>query len=67
MKLAQMGIVQVIANIKDEKIFFKSTSVKSKLQNELFEHLDIVICMFAQDFFTKDIFPFQVTIVIGMM
>jgi len=33
MKLAQMGIVQVIGNIKDEKTFFTLTSMKSKLQN----------------------------------
>jgi len=67
MKLAQMGIVEVIGNIKDEKTFFTLTFLKSKLQNELFEHLEIVICMFAQEFFTNDIFPFRLTIVSGMM
>jgi hypothetical protein len=41
---------------------FPIAFMKSKLQNQLARHLDIVIRMFAQDFFTKETFPFQVAI-----
>jgi diacylglycerol kinase len=37
--------------------------MKFKIQNCLIEHLDITICMFVQDFCTKNTFLFQATIV----
>jgi hypothetical protein len=36
--------------------------MKSKLQNQLARHLDIAIHMFAQAFFIKENFIFQVAI-----
>jgi hypothetical protein len=62
LKLVLTTIVQVISNVKYEKTFSTLTFMKFKPQNCLAWHLDIVICMFIQDFFTKDIFSFQVAI-----
>jgi hypothetical protein len=62
MKLVELAIVQVIGNIKDERTLSTLTFMKSKLQNSLAGHLNIVIHMFTQDFFTKDFFPFQAII-----
>jgi hypothetical protein len=58
-----MAIIQVINSVEDERTFSKLTFMKSKLWNWLIGHLDIVICMFIQDFFTKDTFSFQDVIV----
>jgi hypothetical protein len=62
LKLVLTTIVQVIGNAKYEKTFSTLTFMKFKPQNWLAWHLDIVICMFIQDFFIEDIFPFQVAI-----
>jgi len=48
--------------VEDERTFSTLTFMKSKLRNQLVEHLDIAICMFAKDFFTKETFPFQIAI-----
>jgi hypothetical protein len=61
MKLVQMAIVQVVAGIKNDFLFML-TFVKSKLQNLLVRHLNIVICMFVQDLFINDILNFQAII-----
>jgi hypothetical protein len=59
MKLVQMAIVQVVGGIKNERIFFMLTFMKSKLQNLLVSHLNIVIYMFVQDLFINDTLNFQ--------
>jgi hypothetical protein len=62
MQLVELAVIQVINNVDDERTFSTLTFMKSKLRNQLVGHLDIVIYMFAQDFFTKKTFPFQVAI-----
>ncbi len=62
MQLAELADVRVISNVDDEKTFSTLTFMKPKLRNQLVGHLDIVIYMFVQDFFTKETFPFQVAI-----
>jgi hypothetical protein len=62
MQFVEPTIVQVIRNVEDEKTFSILTFMKSKLQNQLAMHLDITICMVVQNFFTKEMFPFQVII-----
>jgi hypothetical protein len=62
MRLAKLVIVQVIGSVENERTFSTLDFMKSKLRNRLVRHLDIAICMFAQDFFTKETFPFQVVI-----
>jgi hypothetical protein len=63
MKLIQLAIVQVIGNVEDEKTFSTLSFMKSNLWNHLAWHLNIVIHMFAQDFFTKETFPFHHAII----
>jgi hypothetical protein len=58
-----MAIVQIINNIEDEGTFSTLIFMKLKVQNWLVEHLDITICIFVQDFCTKNTFLFQTTIV----
>jgi len=62
MQLVKLAVIQVINNVDDERTFSALTFMKSKLRNQLVGHLDIVIYMFVQDFFTKKTFPFQVAI-----
>jgi hypothetical protein len=59
MKLARLVIVQVIRSVEDEKIFSTLSFMKSMLWNRLVGHLNIAICMFIQDFYTKETFPFH--------
>jgi hypothetical protein len=62
MQFVEPTIVQVISSVEDERTFSTFTFMKSKLQNQLARHLNIVIHIFAQNFFTKETFPFQVAI-----
>ncbi len=45
-------IVMVLGNVEDERTFSTLTFMKSKLKNQLTTHLDLVVRMYAQDFFT---------------
>jgi hypothetical protein len=67
MQFVELTIVQVIGSVKDERTFSTSTFMKSKLGNQLARHLDIVIRMFAQDFFTRKLFLSNLLLCIGMM
>jgi hypothetical protein len=44
--------------MEDERTFSTLMFIKSKLQNQLCEHLDLVVRMFAQPFYT---FPYDCT------
>jgi hypothetical protein len=57
-KLVELAIVQVIGLVEDEKCFSTLTFMKTKLQNRLTTHLELVIWMFGQFFFTLQDFPF---------
>jgi hypothetical protein len=59
----ELAIAQVISSVKNKRTFSILTFMKSKLQNQLAKHLDIAIHMFAQIFFIKEIFLFQVVII----
>ncbi len=50
--------------MEDERTFSTLTFMKSKLQNQVTEHLDIAIHMFGKDFFIKKPFSFQVAIML---
>jgi hypothetical protein len=54
--------VQVIGLVKNEWCFSKLTFMKTKLRNQLTVHLELVIQMFGQKFFTIENFPFGTTI-----
>ncbi len=60
--LTQLAIIQIVGIVEDEKTLFHIDLHEvqaSKLVGRASKH---VICMFVQDFFTKDIFPFQTII-----
>jgi hypothetical protein len=61
-KLAKFAIVQEIDFVKDEHCFSTLTFMKTKLQNQLVIHLELVIRMFCQKFFTLQNFPFGAVI-----
>jgi hypothetical protein len=44
--------------IEDEKCFSDLGFMKNKVRNKLTTHLDMVVKMFTQKFFTLNIFPF---------
>jgi hypothetical protein len=54
--------VQVIGIVKDERCFSTLTFMKNKLRNWLTMHLELVIRMFSQKFFTMENLPFATTI-----
>jgi hypothetical protein len=62
MQIVELAIVRVIGSVENERTFSILTFMKSKLWNQLARHLDIAIQMFAQDFFIKENFLFQVVI-----
>jgi hypothetical protein len=51
-KLVELVIVMVLGSVEDERTFSTLTFMKSKLRNRLTTHLDLVVRMYAQDFFT---------------
>ncbi len=51
-KLVELIIVMVLGSVEDERTFSTLTFMKSKLRNQLTTHLDLVVRMYAQDFFT---------------
>ncbi len=51
-KLVELLVVQVIGLVEDEQCFSKLTIMKTKLRNQLTVHLELVIQMFSQKFFT---------------
>ncbi len=57
-KLAELVIVQVIGSVEDERCFSTLTFMKTKLQNILTTHVELVIWIFSQKFFTFRDFPF---------
>jgi hypothetical protein len=48
--------------MEDERTFSTLSFMKSKLKNRLISHLDLVICMFSQHFYTLENFPYDVAI-----
>jgi hypothetical protein len=53
----------VLGSVEDERTFFTLTFMKSKLKNQLTNHFDFVVRMYAQDFFTLQNFPFHIAII----
>jgi hypothetical protein len=50
--------------VEDDRIFSTLMFMKTRLQNKLSEHLDLVVRMFAQPFYTVDTFPYDDAIMI---
>jgi hypothetical protein len=60
LKLIELSMAMVMGNIEDERCFSNMGFMKNKLRNRLKTHLDLVVRMFAQKFFTFDNFPFVI-------
>lgn len=52
----------VFGSMEDEHIFFNLSFVKSKLWNWLTTHLDLMVNMYVQDFYTMEGFPFYMVL-----
>jgi hypothetical protein len=52
----------IIRLVEDERTFNTLSFMKSKLKNRLTGHLDLVIHMFSQHFYTLENFPYDVAI-----
>jgi hypothetical protein len=61
-KLAEIVIVQVIGSMEDEHTFNTINLMRLKLRNRFTSHLDLVICMFSQHFYTLENFAYDVVI-----
>lgn len=61
-KVAKIAHIQVLGSVEDERTFSSLSFLKSKLRNRLTTHLDLVVRMFAQDFYTLNTFPYQTAI-----
>jgi len=57
-QVIELVIVQVIGSVEDERCFSTLTFMKTKLQNILTTHVELVIWIFSQKFFTFRDFPF---------
>jgi hypothetical protein len=58
LKFIELSMAMIMGNTKDERCFKNLRSMKSKLRNMLVPHLDLVVKMFAQKFFTLNTFLF---------
>jgi hypothetical protein len=59
LKLAEMVVVHVLGSVEDERLFSSVGFLKSKLRNNLEEHIQVVVGMFSQRVFTLQDFPYQ--------
>lgn len=48
LKLAEIAVIHVLGSIEDERLFSSVGFLKSKLRNNLEEHIQIVVGMFSQ-------------------
>jgi hypothetical protein len=55
-KLVKICMVMVLGNMKDECTFLNIVFMKTKLWNHLMIHLDLVVWMYAHDFYNYGIF-----------
>jgi len=51
-------MAMVLGSVENDMCFFHMFFMKSKLRNELTIHLDLVVWMYAQSFYTMETFPF---------
>ncbi len=63
MMVAELAMVQIMGSIEDERTFLTLTFMKTRLWNRLCEHLDLLVCMFGQPFYTVDSFPYNNAII----
>jgi hypothetical protein len=59
LKLVKIAIVQMLGLVEDEQTFSTISFMKSKLKNHLNEHLNIVMGMYTQTFYSLNTFPYD--------
>jgi len=59
-KLVEMTIAMVFNSVEYEHTFFGVSFMKFKHYNLLTTNLDVVVCMYAQQFYTMQFFPFYI-------
>jgi hypothetical protein len=57
-KVAELAVVMVLGSVQDERTFSTLTFMKNKLRNRLTTHLELVVSMKMQNFYTLDNFPY---------
>jgi hypothetical protein len=58
-KVAKVAAVTILASVEDEHTFSTLNYMKSKVRNNLNDHLDLVVRMYGQSFFDLKTFPMQ--------
>ena len=59
LKIAKVATVTVMGSVENEWIFSTLNYMKSKVRNNLDDHLDLVVCMFGQSFYDLKTFRMQ--------
>jgi hypothetical protein len=52
-------MIQVLGFVEDECMFSNFNFIKSRIHNQLIDHLNLCVCMFWQFFYTMDAFPYD--------
>jgi hypothetical protein len=63
LKLVEPSMVMVLSTMEDERCFSNLFFTKSKLKNQLTTHLDLVVKIYARNFYTMETFPFTVALI----
>jgi hypothetical protein len=64
-KLVEMTIVMVLSSVEYEHTFFRMSFMKFKHHNLLATNLDLVVCMYAQQFYMMQFFPFYIRLFVS--
>ncbi len=56
-------MAMVLGSVEDEWCFFTLSFIKNKLRNWLITHLDLIVHMYAQIFYSLKNFPFVIVII----
>jgi len=60
-KLAKLAAVQVLDSVEDERMFLTLNFMKTKLRNQLQDHLPMIVGMYSKSHFTMQNFMFDST------
>jgi hypothetical protein len=62
LKLVELSMAMVLGSVEGERCFFNLFIMKNKLRNWLTTHLNLMVWMYAQSFYTMETFPFTAAI-----
>jgi hypothetical protein len=61
-RVAKFATSQLIGSMEGKRCFSTLVFMKRKLRNRLIDHLDLVVCMFAQKFYNLEFFSYNAVI-----